>query len=520
MRADLDVAIVGGGMAGGLLAHQLLRVLPGLRLALFEKTGEHDYRVGESTVELASNYLVRRVALSRYLYEEQLPKNGLRYFFDDATRSTPLEEMSEIGSVNLPFHPAFQIDRARFDADLRKMNEAAGAELHVGARVAALQLGEGGAPHRFEVREDGKARPVSCRWLLDASGRAGLVAKAKGLRVKEPSHHISSVWGRFEGIADVDDLGPDSFRARVRHTSRGLSTIHFCYPGYWIWFIPLRNGVTSVGVVGDPPRDDPGIRSEAGFRAFLDGHGAVRELMAGARALDTQSYAQLAYGTTQYFSTDRWGLTGEAAAFADPLYSPGADFIALENDFLTDLVRRDLGGEGAEALAERTSLYDRFMAFRYEAAMLLYRGQYGLLGSQELMRLKWDFDLALYYNLWVSAYMQDQHLDAAWLRRELRQERFVLQAMRNFGELFETARRRLLDEGRYHRKNAGTFSFGLEFIDFVEEVGRPRARRDVLAKTGEVFNSVYQRTRELLADRAGAAEAMPLASFMVERRLA
>jgi hypothetical protein len=160
------------------------------------------------------------------------------------------------------------------------------------------------------------------------------------------------------------------------------------------------------------------------------------------------------------------------------------------------------------------------MAFRYEAAMLLYRGQYGLLGSQELMRLKWDFDLALYYNLWVSAYMQDQHLDASWLRRELRQERFVLQAMRNFGELFETARRRLLDEGRYHRKNAGTFSFGLEFIDFVEEVGRPRSRRDVLAKTGDVFNSVYQRTRELLADRTGAAEAMPLASFMVERRLA
>jgi hypothetical protein len=161
------------------------------------------------------------------------------------------------------------------------------------------------------------------------------------------------------------------------------------------------------------------------------------------------------------------------------------------------------------------------MAFRYEAAMLLYRGQYGLLGSQELMRLKWDFDLALYYNLWVSAYMQDQHLDAAWLRRELRQERFVLQAMRNFGELFETARRRLLDEGGYWRANRGGFSFGLEFIDFVEAVGRPRTRREVLAKTGEIFNSVYLRTRELLAgcDSAPAA-AMPLTSFMVDRRLA
>lgn len=521
MRVDLDVAIVGGGMAGGLLARQLLRRLPGLRLALFERSGARDYRVGESTVELASNYLVRRLALSRYLYEEQLPKNGLRYFFDDEERSLPLAEMSEIGSWNLPFHPAFQIDRARFDADLRRMAAEAGAELHVGGRVQALALGEGGAPHRFEVRDPAGTRAVTCRWLLDASGRAGLVAKAKGLRVKEPTHHISSVWGRFERVADVDDLGPEAFRARVRHTSRGLSTIHFCYPGYWIWFIPLRNGVTSVGVVGDPPRDDPGIRSEAGFRAFLDGHAAVRELLRESRALDTQSYAQLAYGTTQYFSADRWGLTGEAAAFADPLYSPGADFIALENDFLTDLVARDLGGEDARAVAERTALYDRFMRFRYEAAMLLYRGQYGLLGSQELMRLKWDFDLALYYNLWVSSYMQDQHLDAGWLRRELRQERFVLQAMRNFGALFETARRRLLDEGSYWRRNRGGFSFGLEFIDFVEAVGLPRTRRQVLEKTGEIFNSVYLRTRELLDERAGAApEALPLTSFMVDRRLA
>ena len=162
------------------------------------------------------------------------------------------------------------------------------------------------------------------------------------------------------------------------------------------------------------------------------------------------------------------------------------------------------------------------MRFRFEAAMLLYREQYSLLGSQELMRLKWDFDLALYYNLWVSAYMQDQHLDARWLRRELRQEPFVLQAMRNFAQLFEKARRKLLEEGAYHRTNRGGFSFGLEFIDFVEEVGCPRSRRRVLEKTGEIFNSVYLRTRELLGKPADAppAEAMPLTSFMVDRPLA
>ena len=63
------------------------------------------------------------------------------------------------------------------------------------------------------------------------------------------------------------------------------------------------------------------------------------------------SYAQLAYGTRQFFSADRWGMTCEAAAFTDPFYSPGSDFIALENDYLTDLIRRDVAGEIEERMA-------------------------------------------------------------------------------------------------------------------------------------------------------------------------
>ncbi|MCH8891620.1 MAG: tryptophan 7-halogenase [Myxococcales bacterium] len=110
---QLDVAIVGGGLAGNLLARQLHRTAPELRVGLFERSTQPSYKVGEAVVEIAANYLIRKQGLSQYLYENQLPKNGLRYFFDDAERSTALEDMSEIGPINLPFHPGFQIDRAR-----------------------------------------------------------------------------------------------------------------------------------------------------------------------------------------------------------------------------------------------------------------------------------------------------------------------------------------------------------------------------------------------------------------------
>jgi len=514
---ELDVAIVGGGMAGALLARQLKRARPSLSVAVFEKATERSYKVGESLVEIAANHLVRRHRLSGYLYENHVAKNGLRYFFDDESRSTPLTELSEIGPINLPFHPAFQIDRARLETDLLKMIADLGVEVRTGVRVDDLELGEGGARHRFRAGDAASQQSYSARWLVDASGRAGLIAGEKDLRRPEAEHQVGAVWSRFRGVADVDELGSEEWRGRVRHTSRRLSTMHFWYPGYWFWVIPLRGGLTSVGVVGEVVRGRE-LRTAEGFRAFIREHRGLEELLAGAEMVDCGSFSQIAYGTSRFFSEDRWALTGEAATSADPLYSPGSDFIALENDFIADLIERDFAGDGAEEWSERLDLYERFMQFRHASAMLLYRGLYGGLGSFELMRLKWDLDIGCYYNLWVSPYMMDQHLDPRFLRRQLRMSPFVLQALTNFAELFRRVESHLREEGLYHRKNRGQFSYGLENIDFVTEVGTKRTRREVLEKTEEIFNQVLTDANRLLGEES-PSDHRPLQSFMNEQPL-
>ena len=357
---------------------------------------------------------------------------------------------------------------------------------------------------------------------MDATGRGGLLARRERLRSAEESHAVGSVWGRFESVVDIDELGPEEFRARVRHTPRRLSTIHFCYPGYWIWFIPLRNGVTSIGVTGARMARDREIRRPEGFRAFLEEHRAVASLLVGAKPLDVGSYARIAYGTRRFFDSDRWGLTGEAATSADPLYSPGSDFIALENDFLTDLISRDFAGEAPSLLAERCDVYDRFMRFRHEATMLLYAGLYGGLGSFELASAKWDFDIASYYNLWVSAYLCDQHLDLDFLREQLRLRPFVLNVLRNFASLFQRVEGRLRERGEYFRGNAGRFYCGLDGIHFAHRVGTARSQGEVFEQAGETFNQVRAKALHLLgeAQSPGDVEPLPLAAFLAPRAFA
>lgn len=517
---SLDVAIVGGGLAGNLLARQLRRQAPELSVGLFEQDTETSFKVGEATVEIASNYLVRRLGLSTYLYERQLPKNGLRYFFDTPERDCPLEDMSEVGSVSLPFHPAFQLDRASLEADLQAMNRRDGVQLRSGARVEALELGSGGARHRFTVAEESGPREYDARWLIDAAGRNGFLARRLGLRIDEDGHRIGSVWGRFEHVVDIDTFGPEAFRSRIRHTPRRLSTIHFWYRGYWVWFIPLRGGLTSVGVTGERVGRSRELRTRDGFQRFLEEHHAIATLLRGAKLVDLGSLARIAYSTKRYLAAgDRWGLTGEAATAADPLYSPGSDFIALENDFLVDLITRDAGGEDAEALSQRAGLYEDYLQFRQRATMLLYEGLYDTLGSFELACAKWDFDIGLYYNLWVTAYLRDQHLDAEFLRSQLRLEPFVLRAMRNFTALFRRVADALESRGDYHRANTGRFYHGLTNIDFAERVGCERSEEEIMSATLDLFNCVRAQAAVLLgaAGSVAAVPPQPMSAFLGRR---
>ena len=518
---QLDIAIAGGGLAGNLLARQIHRARPDLSIGIFERATERSYKVGEATVEISANHLTRKLGLTQYLYEKQLPKNGLRYFFDTEDRSAPLEELSEIGTVNLPFHPAFQLDRAALERDLLEMNAADGIDVRIGTKVTNVSVGRRGTAHHFTAQGPDGSTEVEARWLVDAAGRGGMLARQLDLRLPVPDHQLGSVWGRFENVVDIDTAGSEAFRARVRHTARRLSTIHFMYPGYWIWFIPLRGGMTSVGVTGKLVGDDRELRTEEGFRAFLDSHRAIRELLEGATLADIGSYRRIAYGTKQLFHQDRWGLVGEAATSVDPLYSPGGDFIAIESDLLSDLILRDFAGESGEELDERYELYDEFVRFRHRSTVLLYAGLYDTLGSFELSRLKWTFDIGCYYNLWVDSYYRDEHLDLPALRKQMKMAPLILGLLENFAKLFRRCEAELRAGDRYFARNTGEFYYGLHDLPHTEEAGTERSEARVMARTLEIFNTVRAQALELLGktDDYKSVEPVGLSAFLPGREL-
>ena len=95
---EADVVFVGGGISAQLISRYLKIKFPQKRVMILERNTTGKWSPGESTVGVAGLFLIRDLGLSTYCYLNHLPKNGLRYFFQDSEQKTNVEECSEIGS--------------------------------------------------------------------------------------------------------------------------------------------------------------------------------------------------------------------------------------------------------------------------------------------------------------------------------------------------------------------------------------------------------------------------------------
>ncbi|HJL19379.1 MAG TPA: NAD(P)/FAD-dependent oxidoreductase [Sandaracinaceae bacterium LLY-WYZ-13_1] len=366
MSETVDVLVCGGGLAGLCLARQLRREVPDAGVTVVERTArplpEATHKVGESSVELGSRYFEHTLGLRDYLLDQHLIKNGLRYF-PGGGATHALEDRVEIGPPELPRVPSFQLDRGRFENDLRAFCEADGVTLVEGVGVDAIALGEDGAPHRATLSD---GRTVEARWLVDATGRRRLLARTLGLG--EPSgHEAHASWFRVEGRLDVDHLVPSSdekWHARDLDGIRWLSTSHLMGEGYWVWIIPLSSGRTSIGVVAHGEvHPFETLNTLERTLAWLEEHEPVlRSRLEAHPIADFRCLKDYSYTARRVFSADRWALVGEAGLFVDPFYSPGSDFIALANVHAVELIRRERAGEDIAAHADFVDWFYRRLA--------------------------------------------------------------------------------------------------------------------------------------------------------------
>ena len=437
-----DVVILGGGIAGLCVARHLLRLSPpsgarptlcasgALRIGLVDPgplpADATRSKVGESSTEASSWYLGERLGLAAHLEACQVKKLGLRFFLP-GPRDGAFADRPEFGVMTpgprtfaVPFAGldpvTWQLHRGRLEASLFAdlADPAAGVTFRPATR-SVVRLGQ---PHRVDLDGPAGIETWRARWVIDASGR-GLAVPSSPDEDRALGHHAQAAWFWAPHRIDPDAFSSDpTFASRIPKDLRWRSTNHLVGQGYWVWIIALADGTTSIGVVSDPAQHPPEqFTHEGGCRAWIARH--EPELSAALRGHDAPwaGYARRvweSHARRTLVSSERWAVTGDTAAFLDPLFSSGLDFITIGNELLVPQVLADLAGHDIGREARRaSSLFARMV----EQYLHLYQGSYVVMGHPRAMMAKIVWDLATYLGFLAPIVRSGRLADEAFMAR-------------------------------------------------------------------------------------------------------
>jgi flavin-dependent dehydrogenase len=314
--------VVGGG-PGGCVAATILADA-GYQVALVDRAKFPRVHVGESMIPY--NYFpLERAGMIEKMQASDFPRKYSVQFVGRSGRQSQPFYFSE--HIDHPCAQTWQVTRDVFDAMM--LDNARAHGVTVFEQMSAREL----------IEEDGKTVGITCvdaddtphtfgaRVTLDASGNKGFAMSKLGWRIIDPNLIKHAIWGYFRGAQR--DPGLDE----------GATTITYLEGKNWLWYIPLRDDIVSVGVVGDEDYLFGETKDLATvFDREIEKNAWVKGRMAPAK-LEGELYVCVHRSyRSQYCAKDGLVLVGDALTFLDPVFSTGMYLALVSGELAADAV--------------------------------------------------------------------------------------------------------------------------------------------------------------------------------------
>ena len=312
-----DVVVIGGGPAGATAAALLAE--RDYRVTLLEKGHHPRFHIGESLLP-ANLPLLEKLGVADAVKAIGMEKWGAEFVSPWHDHEQTFE-FADAMDKSMPM--AYQVRRSEFDEILIRNAGRKNARVVEGCQVQDVDFLPDDGGVRVQARhDDGRIETLHARFLLDASGRDTFLGNRFKAKRRNKKHNSTAIYAHYSGAE------------RNPGKAAGNITI-FWFEHGWFWYIPLADGMTSVGAVAWPYYLK--TRNRKPLEQFL------QETVALCAPLSERlRHAQLsspvtATGNYSYVCDRTHGnnylLLGDAYAFIDPVFSSGV-MLAMQSAFV------------------------------------------------------------------------------------------------------------------------------------------------------------------------------------------
>jgi flavin-dependent dehydrogenase len=196
--------------------------------------------------------------------------------------------------------------------------------------------------------DDGSRSSWLARYVVDASGRDTLLGNQLATKRRNSKHNSAALYGHFRDA----ERYPDEKRA-------GNITIYWFEHG-WFWFIPLADGITSIGAVVWPYYlKSRRIPVREFFLATIELCEPLARRLKGAELVsDVEATGNYSYSCDRSYGPG-FLLAGDAFTFIDPMFSSGVLMAMVSGIAAAEAIDRSLRDPRESAAAMRE--FDRIV---------------------------------------------------------------------------------------------------------------------------------------------------------------